>query len=86
MNNTKLILYSNLLEKYQSGYTPNPDILCNKNIKFDHFIHLAQTKFHADAVATGHYVRTSFGPYLENFKSHTGKCDHTHIHTHTVSQ
>lgn len=63
-------VFSTLLEKYQSGYTPNPDIICNKNIKFDHFIHLAQTKFHADAVATGHYVRTSFGPYLENFKPH----------------
>ncbi|KAI4502493.1 hypothetical protein M0802_002405 [Mischocyttarus mexicanus] len=64
-------VFSILLEKYQSGYTPNPDIMCNKNIKFDHFIHLAKTKFHADAVATGHYVRTSFGAYLENFKPHT---------------
>ncbi|XP_015185768.1 PREDICTED: mitochondrial tRNA-specific 2-thiouridylase 1 isoform X1 [Polistes dominula] len=64
-------VFSTLLEKYQSGSTPNPDIICNKNIKFDHFINLAQTKFHADAVATGHYVRTSFGPYLENFKPHT---------------
>lgn len=86
MNNAKLILYSTLLEKYQSGYTPNPDILCNKNIKFDNFIHLAQTKFHADAVATGHYVRTNFGSYLENFKPYTGKCDtyvNTYIYTHT---
>lgn len=64
-------VFSTLLEKYQSGYTPNPDILCNKNIKFDNFIHLAQTKFHADAVATGHYVRTNFGSYLENFKPYT---------------
>ncbi|KAK2576050.1 hypothetical protein KPH14_007391 [Odynerus spinipes] len=61
-------VFSNLVEKYQSGYTPNPDILCNKNIKFDKFVHLAHTKFRADAVATGHYVRTSFGPYLEHFK------------------
>lgn len=61
-------IFSDFIEKYQNGYTPNPDILCNKYIKFDKFFNLAKTKFNADAVATGHYVRTSFGPYLEDFK------------------
>ncbi|XP_018404640.1 PREDICTED: mitochondrial tRNA-specific 2-thiouridylase 1-like [Cyphomyrmex costatus] len=64
-------VFSDLLEKYQNGYTPNPDILCNKNIKFDKFFHLARNKFQADAIATGHYAKTSFGPYLENYKANT---------------
>lgn len=61
------------MEKYQTGYTPNPDILCNKNIKFDKFFHLARKKFQADAIATGHYAKTSFGSYLENYKIDTSK-------------
>ena len=64
---------SDLIEKYQNGYTPNPDILCNKNIKFDKFFHFARNKFQADAIATGHYAKTSFGPYLENYKVNTSK-------------
>lgn len=62
-------VFSDLVEKYQTGYTPNPDILCNKTIKFDKFFHLACNKFQADAIATGHYAKTSFGPYLEDYKS-----------------
>lgn len=64
-------VFSDLIEKYQSGYTPNPDILCNKNIKFNKFFELARSRFHADAIATGHYARTSFGAYLENYKADT---------------
>ncbi|KAG5324490.1 MTU1 thiouridylase, partial [Pseudoatta argentina] len=66
-------VFSDLVEKYQNGYTPNPDILCNKNIKFDKFFHLARDKFQADAIATGHYAKTSFGPYLENYEANTSK-------------
>ncbi|KYN12809.1 Mitochondrial tRNA-specific 2-thiouridylase 1 [Trachymyrmex cornetzi] len=66
-------VFSDLVEKYQNGYTPNPDILCNKNIKFDKFFHLVCNKFQADAIATGHYAKTSFGPYLENYKANTSK-------------
>ncbi|KAG7188439.1 hypothetical protein KM043_008081 [Ampulex compressa] len=58
-------VFSDLIEKYESGSTPNPDILCNKNIKFEKLYQVACNKFHADAVATGHYVKTSFGPFLE---------------------
>lgn len=64
---------SDLVEKYQNGYTPNPDILCNKNIKFDKFFHLARNRFQADAIATGHYAKTSFGSYLENYKANASK-------------
>lgn len=64
-------VFSDLLEKYQTGYTPNPDILCNKNIKFNKFFDVARNRFQADAIATGHYANTSFGAYLENFKENT---------------
>lgn len=66
-------IYSYFLESYQTGYTPNPDIMCNKNIKFNKFYNYAINNLNADAVATGHYARTSFGPYLENYKQNTSK-------------
>ncbi|KAK0086296.1 hypothetical protein PV326_005610 [Microctonus aethiopoides] len=64
-------VFSYFLESYQTGYTPNPDIMCNKNIKFNKFYNYAINNLNADAVATGHYARTSFGPYLENYKQNT---------------
>tara|TARA_B100000745_G_scaffold76832_2_gene46517 strand:- start:4871 stop:5932 length:1062 start_codon:yes stop_codon:yes gene_type:complete len=42
--------------EYRSGRTPNPDVMCNKYIKFGVFLDFA-TKHGADYVATGHYVR-----------------------------
>ncbi|XP_066580035.1 mitochondrial tRNA-specific 2-thiouridylase 1 isoform X1 [Amia ocellicauda] len=52
-------VFSNLLKEYQKGRTPNPDILCNKHIKFKHFLQYAISNLGADAIATGHYARTS---------------------------
>ncbi|EZA48605.1 Mitochondrial tRNA-specific 2-thiouridylase [Ooceraea biroi] len=66
-------VFSDLIEKYETGYTPNPDILCNRNIKFNNFFNLARKRFQADAIATGHYARTSFGSYLENYQEDTSK-------------
>jgi tRNA-uridine 2-sulfurtransferase len=45
-----------MFAEYQSGRTPNPDVLCNREIKFDVFLKAA-IKLGADFVATGHYVR-----------------------------
>ncbi|PIJ44947.1 tRNA 2-thiouridine(34) synthase MnmA [Tatumella sp. OPLPL6] len=45
------------LEEYKSGRTPNPDILCNKEIKFKAFLEFAAEDLGADYIATGHYVR-----------------------------
>lgn len=56
------------MKEYQNGWTPNPDILCNKYIKFDYFFKYATENLNADAIATGHYANTSFGPYLENYE------------------
>lgn len=45
-----------MFAEYQKGRTPNPDILCNREIKFDVFLKAAM-KLKADYVATGHYCR-----------------------------
>ncbi|XP_077194345.1 mitochondrial tRNA-specific 2-thiouridylase 1 isoform X2 [Paroedura picta] len=52
-------VFSYLLNEYELGRTPNPDIVCNKYIKFKYFVHYALDNLGADAVATGHYARTS---------------------------
>lgn len=45
-----------MFAEYQRGRTPNPDVLCNREIKFDVFLNAA-LKLGADYVATGHYCR-----------------------------
>uniref|UniRef100_G3Q5J0 Mitochondrial tRNA-specific 2-thiouridylase 1 n=1 Tax=Gasterosteus aculeatus aculeatus TaxID=481459 RepID=G3Q5J0_GASAC len=51
--------WNKLLKEYERGRTPNPDILCNRHIKFNHFHKYAIDTLGADAMATGHYARTS---------------------------
>ena len=45
-----------MFSEYEKGRTPNPDVLCNREIKFDAFLKCAK-KLGADMVATGHYCR-----------------------------
>jgi tRNA-specific 2-thiouridylase len=45
-----------MFDEYRKGRTPNPDVLCNREIKFDVFMDIA-LKLGADYVATGHYCR-----------------------------
>jgi tRNA-specific 2-thiouridylase len=49
-------VFEHFLEEYKAGRTPNPDILCNKEIKFRAFLDYAQV-LGADYIATGHYTR-----------------------------
>ncbi len=50
-------VFAHFLDEYRAGRTPNPDILCNKEIKFTAFLDYAK-KRGADYIATGHYART----------------------------
>lgn len=67
------LLNRKALQEYRVGETPNPDIYCNKYIKFDAFFRYAKEKLSADAIATGHYANTSFGQYLEHFDTTKSK-------------
>nr|XP_040580527.1 mitochondrial tRNA-specific 2-thiouridylase 1-like [Lepeophtheirus salmonis] len=58
-------VFLNMLEDYQSGLTPNPDVLCNSKVKFDKFQKYCLDNLGVDAVATGHYARNSLGENLE---------------------
>ena len=49
-------VFEHFLAEYKAGRTPNPDILCNKEIKFRAFLDYAHV-LGADKIATGHYVR-----------------------------
>lgn len=59
-------VFQHFLQEYRAGRTPNPDVLCNREIKFKAFLEYA-TILGADKIATGHYVRrldTKTGTYL----------------------
>lgn len=54
-------VFKNFIEEYKKGRTPNPDILCNKYIKFDAFAKYAFNNLKADYIAMGHYAKVSNG-------------------------
>ena len=49
-------VFRHFLAEYAAGRTPNPDVLCNREIKFKHFLDAAR-ELGAKAIATGHYAR-----------------------------
>ena len=49
-------VFAHFLAEYAAGRTPNPDVLCNREIKFKHFLDAAR-ELGADSIATGHYAR-----------------------------
>ncbi|MFO1253936.1 MAG: tRNA 2-thiouridine(34) synthase MnmA, partial [Inhella sp.] len=58
-------VFAEFLREYQAGRTPNPDILCNAEIKFKAFLDHAM-RLGADAIATGHYARRRVLPSGES--------------------
>ncbi|TPE57532.1 tRNA 2-thiouridine(34) synthase MnmA [[Mycoplasma] falconis] len=54
-------VFSYLIEEYKNGRTPNPDIFCNKYIKFKSFADYAFNKLNADYIAMGHYAGSHNG-------------------------
>jgi tRNA-specific 2-thiouridylase len=53
-------VFEYFLEEYKAGRTPNPDIMCNKEIKFKAFLEFACEDLAADFIATGHYVQREY--------------------------
>lgn len=51
-------VFSRFLDEYRKGRTPNPDVLCNREIKFKAFLEFA-LQLNADKLATGHFARTN---------------------------
>lgn len=54
------------LSEFKAGRTPNPDILCNKHVKFKAFLNYAIDDLGADYIATGHYARVASFPGKSN--------------------
>lgn len=54
-------VFKNFIQEYEKGRTPNPDILCNKFIKFKAFANYAFDKLGADYIAMGHYAKVENG-------------------------
>ncbi|MEO6137868.1 MAG: tRNA 2-thiouridine(34) synthase MnmA [Luteimonas sp.] len=58
-------VFAHFLAEYAAGRTPNPDVLCNREIKFKHFLD-ASRELGAEFIATGHYAR------VERTSGHAG--------------
>ncbi|MFM7801109.1 MAG: tRNA 2-thiouridine(34) synthase MnmA, partial [Limnohabitans sp.] len=64
-------VFAEFLREYQAGRTPNPDILCNAEIKFKAFLDHAM-RLGADKMATGHYARVSWNPLTGQYELRKG--------------
>lgn len=53
-------VFQYFVNEYNNGRTPNPDVLCNKHIKFESFYQYAKQNFNCDYIATGHYAKIVF--------------------------
>ncbi|HLI18733.1 MAG TPA: tRNA 2-thiouridine(34) synthase MnmA [Rhodanobacteraceae bacterium] len=53
------LVFAHFLDEYRAGRTPNPDVLCNREIKFGTFLAAARADG-ASMIATGHYARNAF--------------------------
>lgn len=79
-------VFADFLREYQAGRTPNPDVLCNAEIKFKAFLDHAM-KLGADLIATGHYarVRQNSGGQFELLKAMDASKDQSYF-LHRLNQ
>ncbi len=78
-------VFARFLQEYSAGRTPNPDVLCNSEIKFNAFLDFART-LGADAIATGHYARVrSIDGRVELFRAVDSGKDQTYF-LHQLTQ
>jgi len=61
-----------MIAEYRAGRTPNPDVMCNKEVKFGGFLKWA-LEHGGDAVATGHYAQNIFNEETGMYEMHKGK-------------
>ncbi len=80
-------VFQHFLNEYKAGRTPNPDIICNKEIKFRAFLDYA-LDLNAEYIATGHYARCDIaGSSVQLKKSRDTDKDQTYfLHTLNTSQ
>ncbi|QMS85707.1 tRNA 2-thiouridine(34) synthase MnmA [Candidatus Xianfuyuplasma coldseepsis] len=71
-------VFTYFLDEYKKGRTPNPDILCNKYIKFDAFIEHAK-QFNPDYIAMGHYARVEHGDHPKLLRGIDNNKDQTYF-------
>lgn len=72
-------VFENFLEEYAAGRTPNPDVLCNREIKFQSFLEHAR-RLGFDRIATGHYARlTGSGADTTLLRAHDAAKDQTYF-------
>lgn len=76
-------VFSEFLREHRAGRTPNPDVLCNRHIKFGTFLEHAR-RLGADGIATGHYARRSADPAAPLLTSVDRRKDQTYF-LHAVS-
>ncbi len=81
-------VFAHFLREYEAGRTPNPDVLCNSEIKFRAFLSYAR-RLGADAIATGHYARvrraTGDAAGVELLKASDGTKDQSYF-LHRLTQ
>lgn len=71
-------VFTNFLAELRAGRTPNPDVACNRHIKFGAFLRHA-LRLGADLIATGHYARLEHGPVPRLFRPADREKDQTYF-------
>ncbi len=72
-------VFEYFLDEYRKGRTPNPDIFCNKYIKFNAFLKYAEENFDCDYIAMGHYAMVEHEPVVRLIRGNDTNKDQTYF-------